>query len=196
MIRTDCLHGFVCKRSMGSWSRDLAPGGRSCRKVKQTTASQPKQFQAAVSYENGPQNGTGDPVPPHLLRSSAPHAVDVVVLACARVGGMLEAVKTRMKTLFAAFSSPARHSSRRLMPRGGPSPNTTSLVRTAIPMDPGDATLIARAGPTKDARCASGSSRMAGESRESHRGEPPIAPHTNVSMRNRSVSNSHRHGTR
>jgi hypothetical protein len=105
-----------------------------------------------------------------------------------------------MKTLFAALalplSSPARHSSRRLMPHGGPSPNTTSLVRTAIPMDPGDATLIARAGPTKDARCASGSSRMAGESRESHRGEPLIAPHTNVSMRNRSVSNSHRHGTR
>ena len=100
MIRTDCLHGLA----WGSWSRDLAPGGPRCRKVKQTTASQPKQFQAAVSYENGPQNGIGDPVPPHLLRSSAPHAVDVVVLACARVGGMLEAVKTRMKTLFAALA--------------------------------------------------------------------------------------------
>ena len=90
MIRTDCMHGFVCEQSLE------LPVSRSrswpcCRKVKQTTASQPKQFPTAVSYENGPQSGIGDPVPPHLLRSSAPPAVVVVVLACARIGGMLEA---------------------------------------------------------------------------------------------------------
>jgi xanthosine utilization system XapX-like protein len=38
------------------------------------------------------------------IRSPAPPAVALVVLACARVGGRSEAVKTRMKTLFAALA--------------------------------------------------------------------------------------------
>ena len=64
-----------------------------------------------------------------------------------------------MKTFFAALALATII--------GGSASNTISHVQTAIPMDRGDATLIARAGPTKDARYASGSSRMAGESTES-----------------------------
>jgi hypothetical protein len=83
MIRTDCMHGFVCKRSMEllvsrsrSWS--------CCRKVKQTTASQTKQFPAAVSYETSRGMGLA-------IRPSAPPGVVLVVVARARVGGMFEA---------------------------------------------------------------------------------------------------------
>jgi hypothetical protein len=83
MIRTDCMHGFVCERSMGL----LVSRSRSwpcCRKAKQTTASQPKQFPAAVSYERDRRVGSA-------IRSPAPPTVALVVVACARVGGMFEA---------------------------------------------------------------------------------------------------------
>jgi hypothetical protein len=67
MIRTDCIHGFVCEQSLElpvsrshSW-----PCGR---KVEQTTAIQAKQFPAAVSYETSRRMGLAIR-PPHLLRS-------------------------------------------------------------------------------------------------------------------------------
>ena len=61
MIRTDCMHGFACEQSLE------LPVSRSrswpcCRKVKQTTAIQTKQFPAAVSYETS-RRWIGDPAP-------------------------------------------------------------------------------------------------------------------------------------
>ena len=83
MIRTDCMHEFVCERSLE------LPVSRSrswpcCRKVKQTTAIQTKQFPAAVSYETSRRMGLA-------IRPPAPPTVALVVVACARVSGMFEA---------------------------------------------------------------------------------------------------------
>jgi hypothetical protein len=83
MIRTDCMHGFVCEQSLAlpvSRSRSWPCG----RKVKQTTAIQTKQFPAVVSYQM--RRGMG-----LAIRPPAPPTVALVVVACARVGGMFEA---------------------------------------------------------------------------------------------------------
>ena len=83
MIRTDCMHGFVCEQSLEL----LVSRSRSwpyCRKVKQTAAIQTKQFSAAVSYETSRRMGLE-------IRPPTPPTVALVVVACARVGGMFEA---------------------------------------------------------------------------------------------------------
>ena len=65
----DDTYGLPARVRMGLLVSRSRSWGPRCRKVRQTTASQPKQFPAAVSYENGPQSGIGDPVPPRFLRS-------------------------------------------------------------------------------------------------------------------------------
>jgi hypothetical protein len=83
MIRTDCMHGFVCEQSL-ELPVSLARSWPCCRKVEQTTAIQTKQFPAAVSYEMSRRMGLA-------IRPPAPPTVALVVVACARVGGMFEA---------------------------------------------------------------------------------------------------------